>query len=53
MTPITLDFSNMVMEHLGVRGVDSERLGGDLADRFRAAHESVEAIRRSGARHHA
>ena len=48
MTPITLDFSNMVMEHLGVRGVDSERLGGDLADRFRAAHESVEAIRRSG-----
>jgi glucose-6-phosphate isomerase len=48
MTPITLDFSNMVMEHLGVRGVDPERLGGDLADRFRAAHESVEAIRRSG-----
>ena len=48
MTPITLDFSNMVMEHLGVRGVDSERLGGGLADRFRAAHESVEAIRRSG-----
>ena len=48
MTPITLDFSNMVMEHLGVRGVDSERLGGDLADRFRVAHESVEAIRRSG-----
>jgi len=48
MTPITLDFSNMVMEHLGVRGVDSERLGGDLADRFRTAHESVEAIRRSG-----
>ena len=48
MTPITLDFSNMVMERLGADGVDPDRLGGDLADRFRAAHEAVESSRRSG-----
>ena len=48
MTPITLDFSNMVMERLGAGGIDPDRLGGDLADRFRTAHEQVEASRRSG-----
>ena len=48
MTPITLDFSNMVMERLGADGVDPDRLAGDLADRFRAAHEAVESSRRSG-----
>ena len=48
MTPITLDFSNMVRERLGAGGIDPERLGGDLADRFRTAHEQVEASRRSG-----
>ena len=48
MSPITLDFSNMVMERLGADGVDPDRLGGDLADRFRAAHEAVESSRRSG-----
>ena len=48
MTPITLDFSNMVMERLGGGGVDPERLGGDLAERFRSAHENVESARRSG-----
>ncbi len=48
MAPITLDFSNMVMERLGGGGVDPERLGRDLADRFRTAHESVEASKRSG-----
>jgi glucose-6-phosphate isomerase len=48
MTPITLDFSNMVMERLGADGVDPDRLSGDLADRFRAAHEAVESSRRSG-----
>jgi glucose-6-phosphate isomerase len=48
MTPITLDFSNMVTACLGAGGMDPERLGGDLADRFRAAHEQVEAARRSG-----
>ena len=48
MTPITLDFSNMVMERLGGGGVDPERLGGDLADRFHSAHESVESARCSG-----
>ena len=45
---ITLDFSNMVRERLGGSGVDPQRLEGDLADRFRSAHESVEAIKRSG-----
>ena len=48
MTPITLDFSNMVEERLGTGGVDADRLGADLADRFRTAHEQVEASRRSG-----
>ena len=48
MTPITLDFSNMVAERLGGGGVEAERLGGDLADRFRSAHESVESARHSG-----
>ena len=48
MTPITLDFSNMMMERLGANGIDADRLGGDLADRFGAAHDSVESARRSG-----
>ena len=48
MTPITLDFSNMVMERLGVGGIVADRLRGDLAERFRTAHEQVEASRRSG-----
>ena len=48
MTPITLDFSNMVMERIGANGVDPDRLGGDLADRFRVAHGKVESSRRSG-----
>jgi glucose-6-phosphate isomerase len=48
MTPLTLDFSNMVMDRLGADGVDPDRLGGDLADRFRAVHEGVESSRRSG-----
>ena len=48
MSPITLDFSNMVMERLGGGGIDADRLGGDLADRFRSAYEDVESLRRSG-----
>ena len=48
MSPITLDFSNMVMERLGGGGIDPDRIGGDLADRFRSAHEDVESRRRSG-----
>ena len=48
MTPITLDFSNMVMERLGVDGVDPDRFRADLADRFRMAQERVEFSRRSG-----
>ena len=48
MTPITLDFSNMVLEALGAHGIDPDRLGGDLADRFGAAHEKVESSRLTG-----
>jgi glucose-6-phosphate isomerase len=48
MTPITLDFSNMVVERIGAVGIDPERLGADLGDRFRAAHEDVESSRSSG-----
>ena len=48
MSPIALDFSNMVMERLGGGGIDPARLGGDLANRFRSAHEDVESRRRSG-----
>ncbi len=48
MTPITLDFSNMVVERLGPHGIDPDRLEGDVADRFHSAHESVEASRLSG-----
>lgn len=48
MSPITLDFSNMVSERLGQGGVDPDRLEGDLAERFRSAHEDVAASRDSG-----
>jgi len=48
MTPITLDFANMVTPNLGGHGIDPQRLGTDLADRFRRAHEAVEASRASG-----
>jgi glucose-6-phosphate isomerase len=48
MTPITLDFSNMVVERLGQGGIEADRLDGDLGERFRSAHESVEASRSSG-----
>ena len=48
MTPITLDFANMVAPNLGDDGIDPERLDTDLADRFREAYEAVEAARASG-----
>ena len=48
MTPITLDFANMVAPNLGGEGIDPERLDTDLADRFRRAYEAVEAGRASG-----
>ncbi len=48
MTPIGLDFSNIVMQRLGEGGVDADRFGGDLGERFRAVYETVEASRRSG-----
>jgi len=48
MTPITLDFANMVTPNLGGEGIDPERLGTDLADRFRLAYQAVEDRRASG-----
>ena len=48
MSPIKLDFSNMVVDRLGPIGVGSHRLEGDLADGFRSAHEAVEVARGSG-----
>ena len=48
MTPITLDYANMVGPNLGGGGIDPERIETDLADRFGVAHEAVEAARASG-----
>ena len=48
MTPITLDFANMVAPNLKGEGVDPGRLETDLAERFREAYESVESARISG-----
>lgn len=43
-----LDYSNVIDEALGPNGIGSSRLDGDLAERFRAAHEAVEARRATG-----
>ena len=48
MTPITLDYANMVAPNLGGEGIEPERLETDLAERFRQAYEAVEASRASG-----
>jgi glucose-6-phosphate isomerase len=48
MTPITLDYANMVAPNLTGAGIDPERLGMDLAERFREAYESVDSARASG-----
>ncbi len=44
----TIDFANAVAGVVPGTGVDPARLDGDLAARFRAAHESVAARRRTG-----
>ncbi len=49
MTPIALDFSNMVVQNLDQGGIDPDRLERDLAERFSAAHDTVEVSRISGA----
>ena len=48
MSPITLDFANMVTPNLDGAGIDPERLDTDLAVRFRQAYEAVEASRAAG-----
>jgi glucose-6-phosphate isomerase len=48
MTPITLDYANMVAPNLSGAGIDPERLDTDLAERFSEAYESVDAARASG-----
>ena len=44
---LRLDFSNLLAPHVQ-GGVDPDRLGGDMAERFRAAHAAVEGRRASG-----
>ncbi len=44
---LRLDFANLLAPHVS-GGVDSARLTGDLAHRFRGAYEAVEARRASG-----
>lgn len=44
---VRLDFSNLMAPHVAP-GVDPGRMGGDLEERFRAAHEAVEARRGKG-----
>ncbi len=48
MTPITIDFANMVAPNLGGEGIDPARLETDLGERFREAYEAVDASRASG-----
>ena len=48
MTGITLDYSNMITVNLDGEGIEPGRLEADLAERFRGAHEAVEARRRAG-----
>lgn len=48
MNPVTLDFTNMMTTSLSGAGVDPGELEGPLAESFRAAHEDVEARKRSG-----
>ena len=43
-----IDFANMVAGVLEGRGIDPERLRGELAERFRGAHAEVEARRAAG-----
>lgn len=48
MARLIVDVNNMLAPAVEGRGVDPERLEGDLAERFRAVHASVEARRRDG-----
>jgi len=46
-THLRLDYANLITPHVR-GGVDPQRLGGELAHRFAAAHEAVEARRAGG-----
>jgi glucose-6-phosphate isomerase len=48
MTPVSLDFTNMMAPNLGGAGVSPSDLEGALSDAFREAHEEVEARRSAG-----
>ncbi|MGD8362994.1 MAG: glucose-6-phosphate isomerase [Gemmatimonadota bacterium] len=48
MTPVSLDFTNMMAPSLGGVGVDPGEMGGALAEAFRKAHEDVAARRDAG-----
>ena len=48
MSPLTVDYRNLLAIDEGEDGVDPERLAGDLGSRFRVAHERVERARRRG-----
>ena len=48
MTPITLDYANMLSDNLSGEGIEPRRLETDLAERFRRAHEAVEIGRCTG-----
>ena len=48
MTPVSIDYTNMMAPSLGGGGLAAEELDGRLADRFRNAHREVEDRRASG-----
>ena len=48
MTPVSLDFTNMMAPSLGGVGVDPGEMGGALAEAFRKAHEDVAGRRDAG-----
>jgi glucose-6-phosphate isomerase len=48
MTPVTVDFANMLSPNLGGRGLDPQLLDGVLEERFRGAFRDVESRRESG-----
>jgi glucose-6-phosphate isomerase len=48
MSPLSVDFTNMMAPSLGGAGVEPGELDGALTDAFRKAHQDVEARRASG-----
>lgn len=48
MSPVSLDFSNMMNTSLPSVGLDPQELEGGLAQTFRAAHQEAESRRASG-----